>query len=110
AHRSPPLKKALNCGLFGVYREPPCECVRAACDEALIHVLPVQISAADRVVGVRPVDVATVDGHPVRARGGGDEALIDVLPVRVGAADRAATLIRPVDVAPVDRYPVGARG
>src|SRR5439155_994946 len=63
----------------------------------------------DRVVGVRPVDVATVDRHPVRAGGAGDEALVHVLPVQVGAADRVATLIRPVDVAPVDRYPVGAR-
>src|SRR5207247_11137803 len=69
-------------------------------DVALIHVLPVQVGAADAVVTVRPVDVAPVHSHSTGAGGAGDKALVHVLPVQVGAADCAGVgAVGPVHVA-----------
>ena len=57
-------------------------------DEALVHVLPVQVGTADRPgdVAVGPVDVAGIDRHSSGAGRAGNEVLVRVLPVQIGAA------------------------
>src|SRR5438874_4622799 len=89
--------------LLGVYGDP--EWAGAVGDEALVHILPVQVGLAKRVTVVGPVDMATVHRHRAGEGAAGDKAYIHVLPVQLRPANPVID-VRPVNVATVHRQPV----
>src|SRR5262249_46892098 len=73
----------------------------AAADERQVHILPVQLSSANAVINVGPVNIVAVHRQPVQTHtlaGKDNEVLGHVLPVQVGSGNRLDVTVSPIDV------------